>query len=83
MELNQTHHSVQLDVINSGDAIPTDKAGKLFDRFFRVDDSRNSKVEGKGLGLSLAREFVKAHNGTLELVGNETDKITFRMDLPR
>ncbi len=82
LELSKSESSIQLDVVNAGPAIPPDKAGKLFERFYRVDDSRNSKIDGKGLGLSLAREFIRAHGGTIDLVCSEEDKITFRILLP-
>ncbi|MEX0323878.1 MAG: ATP-binding protein [Puniceicoccaceae bacterium] len=82
IELSRKDSKIRLDVVNAGYEIPAEKADKLFDRFFRVDDSRNSKIEGKGLGLSLAWEFVRAHRGTIQLVCREQDKITFRVELP-
>lgn len=82
LKLSRDNYAIRLDVVNSGHEIPAEKADKLFDRFFRVDDSRNSKVEGKGLGLSLAWEFVRAHGGTIELVSRQKDNITFRIELP-
>lgn len=70
-------------VINSGAAIPTDKAGKIFERFFRGDDARSGSDRGSGLGLSICREFVHAHGGRLELAANRAGHIEFRFRLPR
>lgn len=82
MELKVDRNSAILDVTNTGPAIQRDKAPKIFERFFRADPSRDSKINGRGLGLSIAREFAKAHHGTLELVCNEEDRITFQLVLP-
>ncbi len=82
LNLQQTRYAVELDVMNTGRAIPAEKAGKVFERFFRVDPARNANISGKGLGLSLAQEFAKAHHGSLELLTNEEDNIVFRLTLP-
>jgi heavy metal sensor kinase len=82
LALRKSQYCAELDVTNTGFAIPEEMVGKVFERFFRVDPSRDAKISGRGLGLSIAREFAKAHHGTLELGDNEEDKITFRLSLP-
>ena len=52
---------------NSGPGIPGPDRELVFTRFHRVDVSRQRQVDGIGLGLSLAREIVRAHGGELEL----------------
>lgn len=52
---------------NSGPGIPVGDQGKVFERFYRVDQANAPRVEGIGLGLSLAREIVRAHGGDLVL----------------
>ncbi len=58
---------------------------RLFDRFYRGDPSHNRKVDGSGLGLSLAREISRAHGGDLVLDAEETREgwLAFRLTLPR
>ncbi|MEX0331526.1 MAG: ATP-binding protein [Puniceicoccaceae bacterium] len=73
---------VEIEVINAGPAIPEASAEQLFDRFFRSDTARETGKEGRGLGLSLAREFVKAHKGQLSLARNREDDISFLIQLP-
>ena len=57
---------------------------RLFDRFYRGDPSRNRRIDGSGLGLSLAREIVRAHGGDLALDESETREgwLAFRLTLP-
>lgn len=58
---------------------------RLFDRFYRGDPSRNRRVDGSGLGLSLAREISRAHGGDLviDITETRTDWLAFRLTLPR
>ncbi len=66
-ELTSDATRVQLRLGNTGPGIPAADREKVFERFYRGDPSRNRQTEGTGLGLSLAREIVRAHGGTLEL----------------
>lgn len=57
---------------NKGDHIQKEKTEKLFDRFYRVDESRNTDTGGSGLGLAISKNIVELHNGKIwaESVGN-------------
>ena len=55
---------------------------RLFDRFYRGDPSRNRKVDGTGLGLSLAREISRAHGGDLTAEPAQAGWVAFRLTLP-
>jgi two-component system, OmpR family, heavy metal sensor histidine kinase CusS len=72
----------ELAVTNTGPGIPADDQGRLFERFYRADPARGRRVDGIGLGLSIAREIVRAHGGDLVLVESGEDRTTFRMRLP-
>ena len=54
-------------ISNTGPGIPAGDQGKVFERFYRVDQANTPRVDGIGLGLSLAREIVRAHGGELVL----------------
>lgn len=56
---------VTLSFENQGDTIPTEVLPLLFERFYRVDKSRNSKISGSGLGLAIAKSIVELHGGTI------------------
>ncbi len=54
----------------------------LFERFYRGDKARSRKVEGAGLGLSLAREIARAHQGDLVLRELRDAAVSFELGLP-
>lgn len=58
---------------NKGDNIPKEKVERLFDRFYRVDESRNTQTGGTGLGLAISKNIVELHGGTIwaECYGND------------
>jgi len=60
---NSGGSDVSLCVENSGETIPPEHLPRLFDRFYRVDSSRQRQSEGAGLGLAITRSIVRAHGG--------------------
>jgi two-component system OmpR family sensor kinase len=54
---------------------------RIFDRFFRVDDSRTRGNGGTGLGLSVVQSLVTAHGGTVS-VASSPGRTTFSVRLP-
>lgn len=58
---------VNIKVKDSGIGIPGDKLGIIFERFRQVDNSLNRNHEGSGIGLSLVKTLVEAHNGTISV----------------
>ena len=75
--------ALDLTVWNTGPGIPAGDQARVFDRFFRVDAARSRRVDGVGLGLSLAREIVRVHGGRLELEESRPGRTCFRLTLPR
>ena len=68
LRLNKLNDDIyEVYVLNYGEIIPRDSLSKLFDRFYRVDKSRNSKVSGTGLGLAIAKNIVELHNGRIDV----------------
>lgn len=76
------HEQVELRVENNGEPIPKDKLKKIFDRFYRVESSRNTKTGGTGLGLSIVQRGVELHGGTIRCESNK-DWTSFIILLPR
>jgi len=67
---------------NSGTPIPSSSQTRLFERFFRAEESRNREIGGSGLGLSLCYEIIFAHGGTLVLDSSTDDGTIFILTLP-
>lgn len=57
---------VRLSVENTGDGIAPEHLPRVFDRFYRVDPSRQRSTDGAGLGLAITKSIVAAHNGTVQ-----------------
>jgi len=68
---------------NACEPVTQESRVQFFDRFYRGDSSRNRAVEGNGLGLSLAREIARAHDGDLTLEPSALDVVRVRLWLPK
>lgn len=71
-----------IEVTDNGPGIPVEHAGRIFDRFYRVDQSRTGQAGGAGLGLAIAKWAVEANGGRIELENREAGGSTFRLVLP-
>ncbi|MDD6827316.1 MAG: HAMP domain-containing sensor histidine kinase [Oscillospiraceae bacterium] len=58
---------IKFCISNKCEELTEENISKLFDRFYRVDSSRNSGTGGNGLGLNIARTIAEAHNGTVNV----------------
>ena len=67
VELLKEKNSVTLQVKNYGEPIPEDQKDKIFERFYRVDKSRNRSEKRYGLGLAIAKSTVEKYNGKIEV----------------
>ena len=72
-----------LEVINKGEPIPNDECEKIFERFYRNDESHNRKSGRYGLGLAIAKNIVNAHNGNIRAYskdGYTTFEVKFKIN---
>lgn len=74
--------AVSVSFQNKGKTIPAEKLPHLFDKFYRLDDARASATGGSGLGLSIAKEIVMMHGGTIS-AQSEKGTVTFTVVLPK
>ena len=65
------NQQVELRVENNGAKIPEESLKKIFERFYRVETSRNTKTGGTGLGLSITKSVVDLHHGTITCVSDD------------
>jgi two-component system OmpR family sensor kinase len=71
-----------VQVSDTGPGIPEADQARIFDRFYRVDDSRTRQRGGSGLGLAVVQSLVQAHGGTIT-VASRPGATTFTIRLPR
>jgi heavy metal sensor kinase len=82
LSVTNPNQQVVVTVANSGTTIPEQDQEKIFERFYRVDPARSHQTEGTGLGLSLAREIARAHDGDLTLEQSDEHVTRFALVLP-
>ena len=82
VNIRSSAHAISIAMKNTGDAIPAEYLDRVFDRFFRVDPSRQRSSEGTGLGLAITKSIVLAHGGTID-AGSADGVTTFSISLPR
>lgn len=78
--MHKKKNSINIEVINSGDAIKKEDEKKIFERFYRVDKSRNRSDNRYGLGLAIAKSIVINHNGSIEATSS-SGKTVFKVVL--
>jgi heavy metal sensor kinase len=74
---------VSMRVADNGPGIPTEHAARVFDRFYRADNSRSAQSGGAGLGLAIAKWSLEAQRGELILESSAGVGCTFHLRLPR
>lgn len=81
MDYEPIKDEVKICVENHGKTISPDKLDRIFEQFFRLDSSRRSSTGGSGLGLTIAKEIVELHHGTIT-AESENESIRFTVVLP-
>ena len=79
-------NTISFFITNSGSSISEKDIPYIFDRFYRVDQSRTRTTGGSGLGLPIAKQLINAHNGDLKVESNQDKKepeTTFIITLPK
>lgn len=73
---------LELVIEDSAPGVPADKQARLFERFYRVDASRNRASGGSGLGLAICRNIVQAHGGQIAASDSPLGGLRIRIELP-
>lgn len=83
VNLSCEKNKIEIEIKNTGDGIPKEHIDKIFERFYRADDSRNRDSGGYGLGLSIAKSIVNEHNGNIYVKSNINEYTSFIVELPQ
>ena len=82
IKLEENDNEIFISFKNEGEKIPKYKLDKIFEKFYRGDDSRTSVTGGAGLGLAIAKEIIELHDGTI-IVKNDDEFIEFDIILKK
>jgi len=82
MKTQLAENRILISVKDSGDGVTSEEARHLFDRFYRVDESRNRNDGGSGLGLAIARSIVEMHKGRIWAESEKGKGLKVFIELP-
>ena len=80
--LDADHQNFFVTVTDNGIGIPEDEVGRIFDRFYRVDKTRDRQTGGTGLGLSITHSAVMIHNGSIKVNSKENEGTSILVRIP-
>ncbi|KTC78305.1 two-component system sensor histidine kinase CpxA [Legionella brunensis] len=76
------HSQINIDIADNGPGVPEEQLEKIFNPFYRVDSSREKKTGGYGLGLSIAQQAIKLHQGQISAMNRKEGGLLVRISLP-
>ena len=82
MFLYRMGNTVQLAVDDTGEGVPPEKLGRIFDRFYRVDEARSGEQSGSGLGLAIVNDAVLKNGGRVEAHNRKEGGMRFQVIFP-
>lgn len=82
ISVQEDHDQINVVVMDTGQGISKQDLPHIFERFYRADVSRNRKTGGAGIGLSLVKSIVEAHEGTIEVSSEPNQGTQFTMNFP-
>ena len=80
--INKTASLVEIEVIDTGIGIAPEQQPYVFDRFFQVDEEDTFVTVGTGIGLTLTKQLVELHGGTIALSSSKGQGSKFLVKLP-
>jgi signal transduction histidine kinase/DNA-binding response OmpR family regulator len=81
-EIGPANDKLHLWVNDSGPGIPQDMQQNIFDRFYRLKNEKFNRIPGSGIGLSLVKELINLHKGTIEVISDGIHGTSFYVILP-
>jgi signal transduction histidine kinase len=82
VNLIQVADRVQLSIIDTGVGIADEEQSRIFERFYRVENSGGRSFEGSGIGLALIKELVNIHGGSISFTSKVNQGTCFVVDIP-
>lgn len=79
----ETADRIQINITDNGIGMSQAESEHIFDEFYRIDNVINQKVKGTGLGLTLVKNIIQAHNGKIWVESGINQGATFSFTLPK
>ncbi len=83
IELRSEANEIQISIEDSGPGLSLEHQSKIFDRFYRTDEHRNSKTGGTGLGLAISKEVIESFDGRIQIESSLNIGSKFTIILPK
>lgn len=80
--LDADHQNAFITVTDTGIGIPEEEVGRIFERFYRVDKTRDRETGGTGLGLSITYATIMMHNGSIKVNSKEEEGTSIQVRIP-
>jgi len=77
INLSKSKNKIKLIIEDDGIGIPKEKLPFIFDEFYRVDESRNKKIKGFGLGLAIVQSIFKLHKAKVNVISDTNEGVKF------
>lgn len=81
LDVYKVHGKTKIEVFNTCILEDTRNLSRLFDRFYRPDDSRSQKTGGTGIGLSIAQAVAEAYGGKIKVHSKDGKSILFQVSI--
>jgi two-component system sensor histidine kinase SenX3 len=81
--MSESPKTVEVEVVDTGDGIPSRELPRIFERFYRVDSARSRSTGGTGLGLAIVRHVIESHGGKIEVTSTLGEGSTFTLHFPK
>ena len=82
IDIQDRAEDMKISITDSGIGISKENLPRIFDQFYRADGSRSSTTGGAGLGLTIVKKLVEAHNGSIDVSSEVGRGTTFTISLP-
>lgn len=82
VSLESNDNKMEITVEDDGPGIPQDKREDVFKAFYRIEGSRNKQTGGVGLGLSIAKDIIVSHGGTIDLGDSQMGGLRVLISIP-
>ena len=82
VQVDPPNDKLQLWVNDSGPGIPEEMQQNIFDRFYRLRNEKFNRIPGSGIGLSLVKELINLHQGSIEVISDGIHGTSFYVVLP-